>query len=318
MRAHVPIRSLAVAIALAAAGAGPGAADRPAPRTRPAGTVGVRLQPYVQDGKHRFAYGLHVAPPWPGGGHLVVNFPEHMEYSKRTLSVLRYHDKVTGEARWVVAPDGTSATLDVESPHRKGVFVVGRARVVGKDRIDVSMKIVNKTRRPLPVVRSLYCFQYRRLKGFPAWRDNLRHNFVVEGGKLVAVADVRTTKRGAIVKGGNVTGSPDRDKAVFVTRRGGWIEGGVDAGVVAVNSLDGKRAVVVAWTPGRSVLFNGAIPCAHADPYYGDIAPGRSAEAKGVILFTQRPVRTVVKELVAAGLGAPPKARPAATRPAAD
>ena len=38
--------------------------------------AGAQLVEYSGD----FAYGLVVIPPWPNGGKLVINLPEHLEY----------------------------------------------------------------------------------------------------------------------------------------------------------------------------------------------------------------------------------------------
>jgi hypothetical protein len=46
---------------------------------------------------------------------------------------------------------------------------------------------------------------------------------------------------------------------------------------------------------GQSILSNKFIPCAHADPYYGTIEPGASAEATGEVYFTGKPIAEIVR-----------------------
>ena len=58
----------------------------------------------------------------------------------------------------------------------------------------------------------------------------------------------------------------------------------------AVTSLDGRRKLILAWTPGSRLLSNAEIPCLHADPFFGTIGPGRSAEARGVLILTEGPL----------------------------
>ena len=41
-------------------------------------------------------------------------------------------------------------------------------------------------------------------------------------------------------------------------------------------SVDWKRKLLITFTPGKSILTNAFIPCAHADPYYGTLAPGQA------------------------------------------
>lgn len=40
----------------------------------------------------RMAYGLNIVPPWPNGGSIFVNLPEHLEYMPGTKGIARHHD----------------------------------------------------------------------------------------------------------------------------------------------------------------------------------------------------------------------------------
>ena len=258
---------------------------------------GPRFEPY--SGPYQF--GLTVVPPWADGGKLVVNLPEHLEYESRGMGILRHNDKErTGT--WTVAADGLSATLDVESTTAPGVRVTGRAVAKGADRIELTMRITNGGRIPLPVVKPLYCFHYRTLAGFPQWVGNFKHTYVVMKGKPVALSLVSTEKPDAKVKGGTISGCRQQGNG-FVRRNGGLIESGLDTAIAAVTALDGRRKMVISWSPGKSILSNANIPCLHADPYYGTIEPGASAEAKGVIRFTEGSLEEAVEDLRKAGWG---------------
>ena len=285
----------------------------PGAQPKPSGRDGIRLWQYVKgDTREFFAYGLKVVPPWPDGGYLRINFPEHLESMPGTRGILRYSDaKRFGDRakdRWVVAADGMTAALDTESAEQPGIFVEGRATVVSKNRIDLSMRITNKTtRKTLGAIRPLYCFQYQPLKGFPGWQHNFEHTFWLRDGKLTALTDIKTEKPDTKVKGGCVKGCPDQSKSGFAQKFGGWIDGGLDRAISVVTSLDGKRAMVIAWTPGKCLLSNAGIPCLHADPYYGDIKPGESKVAHGVLILTEDDPEKIVKQFTAEGLGAPVK-----------
>ena len=263
------------------------------------GSEGARFEKYAGD----YAYGLTILPPWNEGGKLIVNLPEHLEYEERGMGILRHNDK-DPQGHWDIAPDGRRATLDVESPTAPGVRVLGEAKAQ-RDRIDFTIRITNGGTIPLVGVKPLYCHHYRELTGFPQWVDNFRHTFVVKDGKAVPLSLVATKDAQAKIKGGTVAGCSQHDNG-FAERNGGLVESGVDAAISSVESLDGKRRIVVAWNPGKSILSNANIPCLHADPFYGTIAPGASAEAKGVVLFTEESVGEAIRKLREEGWGTPP------------
>jgi hypothetical protein len=260
---------------------------------------GPRFEKYAGE----YAYGLTILPPWADGGKLVVNLPEHLEYEARGMGILRHNDQEP-RGHWEVAADGGRATLNVESPSAPGVRIEAEAKAVGKDRVEITVRILNGGKIPLPAVKPLYCFHYRELSGFPQWVDNFKHTYVLRGGKPVALAEVPTKSAQAKVKGGTIAGCDQHDNG-FAEKQGGLIDGGVDAAVAAVEALDGRRKVLVAWSPGKSILSNANIPCLHADPYYGTIEPGQSAEAKGVLLFTEGPLDEAFSRLRDESRGAP-------------
>lgn len=279
----------------------------PKAQPRPSGADGVRLWQYVQgDTPQFFDYGLKVVPPWIDGGHLLINFPEHLEYMPGTRGILRYSDR-NPKGRWLVSDDGMSASLDAASVTEPGIFVEGRAKVISKNRIEVTMTIINRAERlTLGAIRPLYCHQYRTLAGFPQWVGNFDHTFVLRDGKLTPLSEVKTQKD-SDVKAGTVKGSPENEENPFVTERGGLIEDGVDASIVVITSLDGKRAMILGWTPGKNAFSNRSIPCVHADPYYGDIKPGESKTAREVIVFAEDDPAKSVAALLAEGVGKPGK-----------
>ena len=163
----------------------------PKPQPRPTGADGVRLWQYVQgDTPQFFDYGLKVVPPWLDGGHLLINFPEHLEYMPGTMGILRYGDK-NPKGRWIVSEDGMTAALDAPSVTAPGVTVEGRAKVVSKNRIEVTMTISNGSERILGAIRPLYCHQYRTLTGFPQWVGNFEHTFVLRDGKRTPMSEVK-------------------------------------------------------------------------------------------------------------------------------
>jgi hypothetical protein len=73
------------------------------------------------------------------------------------------------------------------------------------------------------------------------------------------------------------------------------IERDIDRALIVVTARDGKRKVVITFAPGKSILSNTVIPCAHADPYYGTIEPGASVEATGEVYFTDKAIEEIVR-----------------------
>ena len=253
----------------------------------------------------RLAYGLEISPPWQDGGTLIINLPEHLERWPGTQGILRHNDQAP-KGHWEVSEDGKTATLDVESSTMAGVFVKGTAKASGEGRVAFTMRIENRMPAALPGIRPLYCFHYRHLTGFPQWIDNFKHVFVLIDGQAVALADIPTEKPDADVKGAYVRGCTQRDTDAFPKSRGGLIEDReLDAAIIAVEALEGARKIVIAWTPGKSMLSNAAIPCAHGDPFYGSIPAGQARQAKGIVWFTEKPAEEAMKELLKEGHGAP-------------
>jgi len=266
-----------------------------------ASTAGVQLAEYSGE----FAYGLNITPPWSDGGKLIINLPEHLEYNDNGMGILRHNDKKPN-GHWEISADGLNAILDVESPTAPGVWVKGTAKVVSENRVQITMRIINGGKTALPIVKPLYCFQYRYLTGFPQWIGNFKHCYVITGGRLTALADLPTSKPETKVKGATVIACPRTHRDDWYAKRhGGHIEQGIDAAISAVTSLDGKRKLVFGWTPGKSMLSNASIPCIHADPCYGTIQPGQWAEATGVIILTEAPLEDTVADLLKSGVGAP-------------
>ena len=272
---------------------------------------GIRLAPYSGE----LAYGLGVLPPWPAGGRLVVNFPEHLEAgADGDIGILRYYFKEPS-GHWQVAPDGRTAILNVQSPKTPGVWVKATGKVVGKDQIEFVFAIINKTSKALVLVIPLFCHHYAELAGFPQRAAaapspfvNFEHVYAFMNGRLVRMSEVSTRDPHSRVRGANVAGSNQPERP-FVENYGGHLRSPVDAAISAVTSLDNRRNLILAWTPGKSFLSNAEIPCIHADPYFGTIEPDKSAEALGLVIMTESPLEPTMLQLLKNGEGKAPGRR---------
>jgi hypothetical protein len=261
----------------------------------------VTFAPNRKAGPERLTYGLTILPPWPDGGYLHVNFPEHLEYDEENpandytgFSLLRHWDE--RDYPWSISADGRIASLEVESPHEPGVIVAARLTAQANLAV-VWMSITNNSRKRLPRVKPLLCFQYGSLTGFPQrLDDNFRYTHIVMGGRLVRLADIRTARPDPQAMVAYVRGCGQHDCDGFANSRGGLIAEDIDAGLAAVTSKDGRRALLVTFTPPKSVLSNAFIPCVHADPCFGDLAPGESAEVSGAVVFVEDDLESAVGE----------------------
>ena len=249
---------------------------------RPVTARTVRFAPNAEED---MTYGLTVIPPWQESGTVHINFPEHLEYGAVGHGILRHHDKRANP--WTIAPDGRSASYEVESLELPGVRVQASAIADG-DRARLSLNVTNGTSQTLERVKPLLCFWYAKLAGFPAkLSDNFKFIYVARDGKPVALADIPTENPDATAKVAYVHGCSQHDCDKFARSRGGLIESDLDLAWIAVTAKDGKRKAVVTFTPGKSILSNAVIPCAHADPYLGTLAPGQSVRANGQLFFTE-------------------------------
>lgn len=242
----------------------------------------------------RMAYGLSVVPPWTDGGSLFINFPEHLEYMPGTRGIARHHDK--RENVWQVSADGSEAWYEVESITEPGVFFSVKAHVEGEQAL-FEMTIENRSQITLKSIRPLICYQYYSLKGFHETRNsNFANVFTSIKGKAAALKDLTVERPEAYARMAQVKGCPDEHNW-WAEKMGGFIEERMDMAFTALTASEDNRKVIVFWTPGKNLLSNSAIPCIHADPYFGDLSPGESRSANGLLFFTRRPLEELIKEL---------------------
>jgi hypothetical protein len=78
---------------------------------------------------------------------------------------------------------------------------------------------------------------------------------------------------------------------------GGFIEQPLDLASTMLTAVDDDRKVVLAWSPGKNLLANSAIPCIHADPCFGDLLPGEARAVHGELMFTRAPLAEVIAQV---------------------
>jgi hypothetical protein len=245
------------------------------------------------DPEIRMAYGLNIVPPWPDGGSIFVNLPEHLEYMPGTKGIARHHDKRKNV--WQISADSTEANYAVESTTEPGVFFSVKSKSTDQ-RARFEMSITNRSEKMLKSIRPMFCFQYNLLKGFPEKNtDNFTHTFIIINGKLVSVADLGVKNPGAIARMAQVSSCADEHNW-WAEKMGGFIEQRIDAAYTILTAAHDDRIVIVHWSPGKNLLSNSAIPCIHADPCMGDLAPRESRTVYGEIIFTRSPLKRIINE----------------------
>lgn len=243
------------------------------------------------DPEIRMAYGLNIMPPWPDGGSIFVNLPEHLEYMPETKGIARHHDKRKNV--WQINADSTEANYEVESLTEPGVFFAVKAKATN-EKAAFEMSITNHSEKMLNSIRPLFCFQYNLLKGFPGKQsDNFSHTYIITNGKPVLVASLVVNDTNAVARMAQVKDCKDEHNW-WAIKMGGFIEQRMDAAYTILTSAHDDRKVIVRWTPGKNFLSNAAIPCIHADPCMGDLAPGKSVTVHGELIFTRVPLEQIM------------------------
>ena len=236
-----------------------------------------------EDPEIRMAYGLNIVPPWPDGGSIFVNLPEHLEYMPGTKGIARHHDKRKNV--WQLNADSSEARYEVESMTEPGVFFSVKAKASGQ-LAKFEMTITNRSEKTLNSIRPMFCYQYNLLKGFPVkFSDNFEHTFIVIKGKLAPVAALTVKNPQAVARMAQV-GSCKDEHNWWAEKMGGFIEQRMDAAYTILTAAHDDRKVILHWSPGKNLLTNSAIPCIHADPCIGDLAPGESRTVQGELIFT--------------------------------
>lgn len=236
------------------------------------------------DPEKRMAYGLNIVPPWPEGGSVFVNLPEHLEYMPETMGIARHHDKRANV--WRVSADSARADYSVESMTEPGVFFSATASALGNKAL-FEVTITNRSGKLLRSIRPLFCFQYHHLSGFPGrLSDNFQHTFILIKGKEAAVSDLAVEKPDALARMAQVRDCPDEHNW-WAEEMGGFIPEKIDSAVTVLTASRGSRKVTLGWKPGKNFLSNTYIPCIHADPCIGDLEPGQSRTVTGELVFTE-------------------------------
>lgn len=246
------------------------------------------------DPEVRMAYGLNIVPPWPDGGSIFVNLPEHLEYMPGTKGIARHHDNRKNV--WQINADSTEAWYAVESLTEPGVCFSVKAKS-DEQNASFEFTITNHTEKTFHSLRPMFCFQYNLLKGFPLKNTNTFLNtFITINGDPVQVSGIAVKNPAAIARMAQAVSCVDEHNW-WAKEMGGMIEQKNDAAYTILTALHDDRKIILKWTPGKNFLSNSAIPCIHADPCIGDLEPGQSKKAVGELIFTKASMKELTKKI---------------------
>lgn len=245
------------------------------------------------DPEIRMAYGLNIVPPWPDGGSVFLNLPEHLEYMPDTKGIARHHDNRLNV--WQISNDSTEAKYSVESITEPGVFFEAKAKSKNNQAV-FEFTITNRTNKTLHSIRPLFCFQYNPLHGFPAQNsDNFSHTYIIINGAPAKVSELAVRNKNAQARMAQA-GSCADEHNWWAEKAGGMIEQKIDAAYTILTDTSDTRKIIVTWAPGKDFLSNSEIPCIHADPCIGNLEPGKSVTVTGALIFTSEGLQDIMKD----------------------
>lgn len=231
----------------------------------------IRIEPghWRPEGPYEQIAWVHL--PWADSGLVMLDFPEAV-FSDQGLLFLSHVSQCFHQL-WPDLPKVEWQTIDGgirferRLPNR---FVYGGSLVAADDRrVDLRLWARNEDDIPIGELKTQVCCYLPRAKGFDErTMDN----------KWVHVAGRGWMRYPEAAASGVKTGR----------WRLGWRSGlpSCDAPVIATQSADGKRLMVIDWGEAtRSLVGNPAHPCMHADPVWPDLAAGESAEISGRLVF---------------------------------
>ena len=120
------------------------------------------------------------------------------------------------------------------------------------------------------------------------------------GGKLQSFADSQMVGGQPPFRMSLVRGMKQVDRTERHRNKWGFTRQDCDDGVVAVTSPDGNQVLAMTWQQVHHLQLNacGAYCCIHANPAFGDMAPGEQRTIRGAILLTRESLEAAWENLL--------------------
>lgn len=79
-------------------------------------------------------------------------------------------------------------------------------------------------------------------------------------------------------------------------KTGGMLPQKISSAHTILTDTAGYRKVIVHWSPGKNFPSNSDIPCVHANPFIGNIEPGKTVKVPGSLTFTILTLKSIIED----------------------
>ena len=234
-------------------------------------------------------YGLRISPPWPEGGYLLLSTPERIQCGPEGKALFSYDDLAftlpcpqCGEATLFTGPAGSKTVRCTKCAAELRVLDSYGRRDVWEIAPDERTAVLDIESPSTPGV-------------------HLRIELKVAGPRLDFALAVRndsgkdlddiTARFGYDWKELKGTWKPMRDLGTLPA----------DRAPAVLSEASGTRKALISWQPGEPVSFEGGTSKIYIRARIGEVGAGKSAEATGVIIFSEGPVEQLLKEALKPG-----------------
>lgn len=179
---------------------------------------------------------------------------------------------------WTVEENHASFTDGVKDVVRTQVNITFQA-----ERIEARVKVTNLTDRVWKNSNAFTCFLLKRA---PLFSDPaLERTFAPVEGKWTSLTEILRGDKSAhgSLTFFEVSGGPPLNELWVLKEIKNRYSEKLDHGSICVVSTDGKWVAGMTAPRAAYVFNNAGLPCIHADPLLGDVAPSKSREASSII-----------------------------------
>jgi hypothetical protein len=246
---------------------------RPPGKTYDDHVSGIRILPGVWRPHYPWEHIAWISPPWPSQDYIWLDFPEAIFTSQGLIYLSHVNPPIDTVYEslpvvpWKTYEDGIGFERSLPS----GIVFGGRLRRSSDHVVEMTLRIQNGSKEPLNRISLQTC---AFLRGIAEWGDYTADN------KFVHVPDSGWVP---ITDAGRMAGGGEQPFRV------GWRHSGkpvADLPMAVTVSSRGDRLFAMTWLDHTlSMVSNPRHPCAHADPWFPDLAPGAGAEIRGKLIF---------------------------------
>jgi len=216
-----------------------------------------------------------VSPPWKSQEYLYIDFPEAIFIGDALLYLGHIDRRSPAKYNYqlpAIPWTQTDSAVRYERKLGDEVSFGGEVKLKGTDTVALRIWIENRSGEPLKDVKLQTCSFLYPIKQFSQ---------MTNGNKLIHhAAEGWITLERALQN--------QREIPVNGRYRLGWRSGPkiADLPIIIAQSKDESHYVTMTWFENTySFIGNQNHPCFHADPFFEDIAPGKTGEINGEMVF---------------------------------